>query len=106
MTLVINNVADFTNAVRDGKFFTVVFTKKTDGSLRKMTARLGVKKGVKGVIDPEVRAEEDRRNGVLTVYDMAAAGFRRINLQSLHTVKVQGKTWAWNNATGKFARVK
>jgi len=72
----------------DGKVFTVVFVKK-DGSIRKMNARLGVKKGVKGVgmsFDPYSK-------NLLPVYDMQKKGFRMINADTLIRVTHKGVTY-------------
>jgi len=51
------------------KVFRVEFTKK-DGSLRKMTARIGVTKGVKGT---GKSLDYGKHTNLLTVVDMAAA---------------------------------
>ena len=72
----------------DGKVFTVVFVKK-DGSIRKMNARLGVKKGVKGVgmsFDPYSK-------NLLPVYDMQKKGFRMINADTLIKITHKGVTY-------------
>lgn len=72
----------------DGKVFTVVFVKK-DGSIRKMNARLGVKKGVKGVgmsFDPYSK-------NLLPVYDMQKKGFRMINADTLIRITHKGVTY-------------
>jgi hypothetical protein len=69
-----------------GKIFTVTFVKK-DGSVREMNARLGVKKGVKGVgmsYDPIER-------GLLPVYDMQKDGFRMINCKTIKKIVHRGE---------------
>lgn len=67
-----------------GKIFTAKFIKK-DGSTRRMNARIGVKKGVKGTGSP---------NGLNTtavkVYDVQARGFRQINIATVKWVKIGG----------------
>ena len=65
----------------NGKFFTCFFVKK-DGTLRKMTARVGVKKGL--VNNGFVREEKDN---LVCVYDMVAHDFRFINLSTLKSLK-------------------
>lgn len=65
----------------NGKFFTCFFVKK-DGTLRKMTARVGVKKGLAN--NGFVR--EDKEN-LVCVYDMVAHDFRFINLSTLKSLK-------------------
>ena len=65
----------------NGKFFTCFFVKK-DGTLRKMTARVGVKKGLAN--NGFVREEKDN---LVCVYDMVAHDFRFINLSMLKSLK-------------------
>ena len=62
----------------DDKIFGVSFIKK-DGTHRLMTARLEVKKGVKGVglnFDPA-------QHNLITVFDMRKGAFRMINCNNL-----------------------
>jgi len=70
-----------------GKIFSCEFVKK-DGSLRKMIARLGVAKNLKGG-----KNGASESNALVTVYDMAAKGYRMINLATLKTIKVAGVTY-------------
>ena len=65
----------------NGKFFTCFFVKK-DGTLRKMTARVGVKKGLTN--NGFVR---DEKENLVCVYDMVAHDFRFINLSTLKSLK-------------------
>ena len=65
----------------NGKFFTCFFVKK-DGTLRKMTARVGVKKGLTN--SGFVREEKEN---LVCVYDIAAKGYRTINLDTLKSFK-------------------
>ena len=65
----------------NGKFFTCFFVKK-DGTLRKMTGRVGVKKGLAN--DGFVREEKEN---LVCVYDMVAHDFRFINLSTLKSLK-------------------
>jgi len=62
----------------ENTFFHVEFIKK-DGSLRKMNARLGVKKGVKGT----GMAYNPIEKGLLPVYDIEKGSFRMINLKTV-----------------------
>jgi len=69
-----------------GKIFSVTFVKK-DGTIRKMTARLGVKKDLKGVglkFDPTERS-------LVVVFDMHKRAYRMINLQTIITFKHESK---------------
>lgn len=101
----------FLETVNDGKIFGVEFTKKTDGTLRKMQCRRGVSKGVKGV---RSNAEGDFNNNVLTVYDVAKVtqggdtkgAFRRINLAALRSASVGGTRYSWDTVRNCFAEVK
>ena len=65
----------------NGKFFTCFFVKK-DGTLRKMTARVGVKKGLANT--GFIREEKEN---LVCVYDIAAKGYRTINLDTLKSFK-------------------
>lgn len=62
----------------NGGFFTAWFIKR-DGSLRKLTGRTGVKKGVKG--KPSTVARQD--TPYVTVFDIVKKQFRVLNLETL-----------------------
>ena len=69
-----------------GKFFTVTFVKK-DGTLRRMTARTGVKKGVNGKglnFSPIAK-------GLKTLWACDAENFRMVNLNTILSIKFKGK---------------
>ena len=72
----------------NGKIFFVEFTKK-DGSTRRMTARRGVSKGVKGT----GMAYRPLSKGMLTVFDMDKGAFRLINLTRLKRFSVNGQKY-------------
>ena len=66
-----------------GKIFTASFIKK-NGEMRKINARLGVKKQIKGVgmaYNPELK-------GLLTVYDMQKKSYRMLNVNTLLTLNI------------------
>jgi|SRR6516164_9462335 hypothetical protein len=65
-----------------GYTFHVHFIKRTTGEERKMVCRLGVKKGVKGVLKPGERKAEDAATDNITVYEMGV-GFKRIPLDAV-----------------------
>ncbi|MCD4667511.1 MAG: SH3 beta-barrel fold-containing protein [Sulfurimonas sp.] len=67
-----------------GKIFSCEFIKK-DGSLRKMVARLGVSKNLKGG-----RNGASENNSLITVFDMMSRAYRMINLETLTALKVGG----------------
>jgi hypothetical protein len=60
------------------RIFTVTFVKE-DGTIRKMNAMRGVRKGVKGV---GLKFNPSDKN-LLTVYDMQKKGFRFVNLDDV-----------------------
>lgn len=109
-------LSEFKDATDSGQIFTVEFIKRSNGELRSMTARRGVKKGVKGVGMSYNPADHN----LLTVYDMKKmdpkspqnqgksddemmkGAFRNINLDALIGVKMNGKTYSWNNAAQRF----
>tara|TARA_R110002012_G_scaffold145814_1_gene304113 strand:- start:1445 stop:1708 length:264 start_codon:yes stop_codon:yes gene_type:complete len=66
--------------------FSVEFIKK-DGTVRTMTARLHVKKGVKGT----GMAYNPIEKGLLPVWDMQKNGFRMINLKTVTKLQIKGE---------------
>ena len=66
----------------NGKFFSVSFVKK-DGTERKMTARLGVKKDIKGV---GLNFNPTERN-LIVVFDIHKKAYRMINLSTIFKFK-------------------
>ena len=66
----------------NGKFFSVSFIKK-DGTERRMTARLGVKKDIKGV---GLKFNPTERN-LIVVFDIHKKAYRMINLSTILTFK-------------------
>lgn len=69
----------------DGKFFSVTFVKK-DGTLRDMTARLGVKKHLRG---GELPYDAESKN-LLPVFDVVKEDYRMIGLDTIVKMKVDG----------------
>ena len=70
----------------ENTIFSVEFIKK-DGSVRTMTARLHVKKGVKGT----GMAYNPIEKGLLPVWDMQKNGFRMINLKTVTKLQIKGE---------------
>lgn len=66
-----------------GKFFSVSFIKK-DGTLRHMTCRLGVTKGLTG----KGMSYDALSKNLLTVRDVEIEEFRNINLETLKEVSL------------------
>jgi hypothetical protein len=73
-----NLVEQLLKETANKKIFTVTFVKK-DGSIRKMNAMRGVRKGVKGVGHSFNPSEKN----LLTVYDMKIKEFRFVNLNDV-----------------------
>jgi hypothetical protein len=72
----------------NGSIFSVTF-RKTDGTLRDMVCRTGVRKGVNGkglAFDP---SEYDLK----TVFDVQANAFRMIRLETLERIAIDGKEY-------------
>ena len=70
----------------EGKLFSVTFKKK-DGSLRKMTARLGVRKYLTGggsKFDAEPR-------GMVRVFSMRDKGYRTVTPAKITRIKAYGR---------------
>ena len=71
--------------VNTNKIFFVEFRKK-DGTLRRMTARKGVGKGVNG----KGMSYRPLQKGFMTVYDMDKNEFRLVNLTNLVRFSANG----------------
>jgi len=71
-----------------GKFFTVTFVKK-DGTIRRATARIGVRKGTKG-IGLGYNATD---KGIKILWVCDAENFRAIKLNSILGIKFKGKNY-------------
>ena len=69
-----------------GRFFSAEFI-KSDGSKRKIVARVGCHIGVKGTSN---RKQKDR---LITVYEPKVKGYRTINLETLLTFNCGGFSW-------------
>lgn len=69
----------------NGRFFSVEFIKK-DGTPRRMLARLGVRKNLKGVGLAYVPEER----GNMVVYDMVKRQYRTISMDTVIKIKING----------------
>lgn len=106
----------FLENTEGGQLFTVDFVKRSDGNIRTMNCRRGVKKGVKGT----GQAYDPKSKNLLTVYDMQKldpsresnrgksademekGAFRNINLEALVALRMGGKSYDWDQAARKF----
>ena len=71
------------------KIFSAIFIKRTDGVIRHMTCRLNVAKHLKGgmlLFDPLSK-------GLISVYDVKNRGYRLINLETLMSIKMLGRSY-------------
>jgi hypothetical protein len=71
-----------------GTIFSVEFYKK-DGSYRKMKARFGVAKDLKG----KGLAYDPLDKGLINVWDMDKQAYRMITVDRIEQLKVKGKTY-------------
>jgi len=62
-----------------GKFFSISFIKRTNGAQRRMLARIGVKKGIKGVGLSYNPLDRD----LMVVWDRVKKQFRMVSLDSV-----------------------
>ena len=79
----INNLKSFVGT----SIFSITFTKK-DGSLRKMTARLGVKSHLRG----GTKKFSDEERDLITVFDMNNNGYRSFKTSNVINLKCNGIT--------------
>ncbi len=72
-----------------GKFFSVLFKKRGDGTDRRMRARFAVKKGVQGT--GTFTTEQKEEQGLITVYEVGVdGGFRNIPVEGLKELTIGG----------------
>ena len=74
--------------ITDGRFFRMTYQKK-DGSIRNLTVRTGVSKGVKGT----GRAYDPKDYGLITVWEASSECFKAINPDQILEISFQGKTF-------------
>jgi hypothetical protein len=67
-----------------GKFFSVVFIKRTDGTIRKMNCRTGVQKGT---LKQELKFIPEQKD-LKSVYDIKKKDFRFISLDNIKQIKM------------------
>ena len=79
-------ITQLINKLESGEIFGVSFIKRNTGELRTMSARLGVKKFLRGGNLSYSPAEKQ----LLTVFDMAKKGYRSIPLDAIKRVSVGG----------------
>lgn len=72
-----------------GRFFTIVFTKRTTGEERKMTCRLGVSKHLKG----GKKAYDPEKLGLMIVWEPKSAEYKSIPTDAITELRIQGKSY-------------
>ena len=85
--------AELLESLNDGKFFYVEFIKRSNGELRKMTARSGVFKDIIGTglsYDPV-------KHNLMTVWDTQANGYRSIPVDSIVYLRAHHLEWRVEN---------
>ena len=85
------NRANLRNLVSDGAIFGVEFIKRSDGSLRKMVCRLGVRKHLKG----GAKAYDPKKHDLLCVFDMEKESYRSIPVDAVQRLSVNGQTFSF-----------
>lgn len=80
-----NTVANLIKSTK-GRIFTVTFI-KANGELRTMNCRLGVTGHLRGG-----KSTTAHKSHLVTVYDMQAKGYRCVNLDTVLSVTISGKT--------------
>lgn len=72
-----------------GKIFSIRFKKRSDGTIREMVCRQGVKTGL--AFAPSKPPTDWSANALIPVYDMQAKGYRSIPIEGILALKVEGK---------------
>ena len=85
-------ILEIRSLASDGKIFSVEFIKK-DGSIRKMTARLGVVNHLRG---GNLAYNAEAKN-LLPVFDMEKFEYRMINVSTIRKIKIKSKVFTFSN---------
>jgi len=86
------NHKNLQNLVSNGAIFSVEFIKRSNGELRKMVCRLGVKKHLRG----GDKAYDSKQHNLLTVFDMEKEGYRSIPVDAIQRLSVNGQTFTFS----------
>jgi len=92
-------LAELKSIVQNGRFFTVVFIKRTDGAIRTMRARTGVHRHLIG----GERPYDPDEKGLLIVYDIERRGYRAIPAENVLGIHANGQVYTANADTVKPA---
>src|SRR5438445_12360288 len=88
MTITTEQAADLIRG-SGGAFFGVTFTKRTTGEVRNMQCRLGVKSYLRGG-EPAYNFAD---HNLISVYDMAKAGYRSVPVDSISQLHLNGQQY-------------
>jgi len=78
----------------NGKFFSLKFIKRTDGTLREMLARTGVKKGL--AENPSKPGTDFGANNLIAVFDVQKDAYRSIPIEGIKEIMIDGE---WHAVT-------
>lgn len=80
------DLSELKRHVGDGKFFGVKFRKRTDGTIRTMSCRVGVKSNGGGSLpyDPD-------KHGLLTVWSAHDRGYRHVPADGVIELRAHGQ---------------
>jgi hypothetical protein len=84
---------DTIKALEDGRFFTVVFTKRTTGEVRVMNCRQRVTKHLRG----GDAAYSFSAHSLCSTYDMVEKGYRCFPLDGLIEIRIDGDSLIVDN---------
>ncbi|SEN71139.1 hypothetical protein [Nitrosomonas marina] len=89
------NLKNLKNLVSDGTIFSVEFIKRSNGELRKMICRLGVKKHLRG----GDKAYDAKHHNLLTVFDMEKGCYRSIPVDAIQRLCVNGQAFSFGEVS-------
>ena len=93
MNITIANAVQMVETYDNNKIFSVTFVKRTDGTVRTMNCRKGVKKYTKG----GSLAYDPKSKNLLCVWDAQAEdpakAYRMISTDAIKSIKMEGKTY-------------
>ena len=87
--ITISQAQEIIKGVSNGLIFTVNFVKRTNGEIRTINCRKGVRKGVTG----QGLAFSPASKGLVSVFDMQKLQFRFIALETILGLSVQGQKY-------------
>lgn len=86
------NITLIKTAIASGRIFSVTFIKRSNGAVRKMVCRTGVKSHLSG---GELKYDAAEK-GLITVFDMQAKAYRSISVESIMSLRIDGVTYTYD----------